>query len=445
MALIYRSEKGSALTIAELDGNFQYFTGSHSITGSLVVSQDITASNFVGNFVGPIAGTASFALSASHASTSSYIRGVNVDGAVTLAQTASYVLNAVSASFAQTASYVLNAVSASFAQTASYVKNAQTASYVENAQTASYVLNAVSASFANNALTANTASYTLNALSASYATSALQAISASFATTSSYAQNFNPSATASYALQALSASFALSASRAITASFATTAQTATTASFARVFPFTGSAIISGGLEVYGTSLINGTNVGLKNNTSTVLGNAALLSLTTGDGNTGVGFQAGITLQGGGGNTIIGDSALFLASSANNNTAIGFYSLYNITTGTGNIGIGVNNGFNNNTGNYNIYLGNEVYGVSNESNKLRIHNSVSNVTNPLILGDFSTRDLTINGDLTVSGSQVLTLQPVHPLPSSGIATGSFAVSASTPPRPYMWDGSSWYAL
>ena len=56
----------------------------------------------------------------------------------------------------------------------------------------------------------------------------------------------------------------------------------------------------------------------------------------------------------------------------------------------------------------------------------------------------TRDLTINGDLIVSASQVLTLQPIHPLPS-GVATGSFAVSASAPPRPYMWDGSSWYAL
>jgi hypothetical protein len=270
---------------------------------------------------------------------------------------------------------------------------------------------------------------------------ALLATTASYALTSSFGVTSISSSfaqTASYVLNAVSASFATSASRAISSSFATTA------SFARVFPFTGSAIISGGLEVYGTSLINGVNVGLKNVSSTQLGNAALLSLTSGDGNTGVGYQAGNNLQGGGGNTVIGDSALLQAFSADNNTAIGFYSLYNITTGTGNIGLGVNNGFNNDTGNYNIYIGNEVYGVSNESNKLRIHNSVSNVTNPLILGDFSTRDLTINGDLIVSGSQVLTLVPTHPLPT-GIATGSFAVSASIPPRPYMWDGSSWYAL
>jgi hypothetical protein len=44
MALIYRQTKGSALTIAELDGNFQHFTGSHSVTGSLTVSGSVTSS-----------------------------------------------------------------------------------------------------------------------------------------------------------------------------------------------------------------------------------------------------------------------------------------------------------------------------------------------------------------------------------------------------------------
>tara|TARA_R110002012_G_scaffold318318_1_gene536447 strand:+ start:735 stop:1103 length:369 start_codon:yes stop_codon:yes gene_type:complete len=40
MALTYRSNKGSALTITELDNNFRHFTGSHSITGSLTVTGD---------------------------------------------------------------------------------------------------------------------------------------------------------------------------------------------------------------------------------------------------------------------------------------------------------------------------------------------------------------------------------------------------------------------
>ena len=70
MALTYRETKGSALTIAELDGNFQYFTGSHPITGSLIVTQAVTASSFSGSFTGSFLGTSSYAtqaLSASYA------------------------------------------------------------------------------------------------------------------------------------------------------------------------------------------------------------------------------------------------------------------------------------------------------------------------------------------------------------------------------------------
>ena len=38
MALTYRGQKASALTIQELDDNFSYFTGSHAVTGSLIVT-----------------------------------------------------------------------------------------------------------------------------------------------------------------------------------------------------------------------------------------------------------------------------------------------------------------------------------------------------------------------------------------------------------------------
>lgn len=57
--LTYRQTKGTALTIAELDGNFEYFTGSHAITGSLTVSGGIT---------GSLLGNASTSTSASMAS-----------------------------------------------------------------------------------------------------------------------------------------------------------------------------------------------------------------------------------------------------------------------------------------------------------------------------------------------------------------------------------------
>ena len=49
MALTLREVKGSALTIEEMDNNFRYFTGSHAITGSLIVSTAVTASAFSGD------------------------------------------------------------------------------------------------------------------------------------------------------------------------------------------------------------------------------------------------------------------------------------------------------------------------------------------------------------------------------------------------------------
>ena len=54
--LTLRQVKGSALTIPELDGNFEYFTGSYTNTGT------ITAQGFIGSFTGSIttAGTASY-------------------------------------------------------------------------------------------------------------------------------------------------------------------------------------------------------------------------------------------------------------------------------------------------------------------------------------------------------------------------------------------------
>jgi len=44
MALTYRQVKGSALTIQELDANFAYFTGSHSISGSSTLPVIISGS-----------------------------------------------------------------------------------------------------------------------------------------------------------------------------------------------------------------------------------------------------------------------------------------------------------------------------------------------------------------------------------------------------------------
>ena len=42
MGLTYRSNLDRPLTNTEIDDNFRYFTGSHSITGSLIVSESLT-------------------------------------------------------------------------------------------------------------------------------------------------------------------------------------------------------------------------------------------------------------------------------------------------------------------------------------------------------------------------------------------------------------------
>ena len=168
------------------------FTGDAVITGSLLVSGSGVSGSFSGSFVGDGSGlTGIIHTSASYALTASYVE---------TAQTASYVLNAVSSSYSSTASYVTTAQTASYIISSSidgitnYVRNdqtssmtvlsssfASTASYVETSQTASYVLNAVSSS------------YSLFAVSASYAVSAsheiIKEVSSSHADTASFAQS----------------------------------------------------------------------------------------------------------------------------------------------------------------------------------------------------------------------------------------------------------------
>jgi len=147
------------------NGSVVSINSNAEITGSLTVSQAVSASSFSGsgaNLFGiPASGIVGLNLSQiSSGSVSASISpngGLQVNTNVTatsftgsLFGTASWANNATTASFvqnAQSASYILNAVSSSFASTASYVLDAISSSF---ASTASYVLNAVSASFAPN-------------------------------------------------------------------------------------------------------------------------------------------------------------------------------------------------------------------------------------------------------------------------------------------------------
>lgn len=119
--LTLRLVKGSALTIAEMDGNFEYFTGSYtntgtitaqafvgnlsgSVTGSILgnVTGNVTGNltgNVTGNVTGDVTGsilgnvignvTGSVNGNADTSTTASYVDAMNVDGTVANAATAS--------------------------------------------------------------------------------------------------------------------------------------------------------------------------------------------------------------------------------------------------------------------------------------------------------------------------------------------------------------------
>ena len=135
MALTYRQTKGSALTIQELDANFQYFTGSQAITGSLIVTPAITASSFSGSFTGSFLGTSSYAtqaLSASYAPNT----GTTVSTA-SLLTTASATNNIITFTKGDASTFTVNVATGSF--TGSFTGSLLgTASYATQALSASY-------------------------------------------------------------------------------------------------------------------------------------------------------------------------------------------------------------------------------------------------------------------------------------------------------------------
>jgi hypothetical protein len=121
------------------------------------------------------------------------------------------------------------------------------------------------------------------------------------------------------------------------------------------------------------------------NFTTAEGCNALQSLTTGVGNTGVGWYSlfgniagsyntaigagSLDLNNGDNNTATGTGALLLNTTGIQNTANGSFALYNNSVGGGNIAIGYQAGSAVTTGNNNIAIGN--IGAAGESNTIRI--------------------------------------------------------------------------
>jgi hypothetical protein len=135
------------------------------------------------------------------------------------------------------------------------------------------------------------------------------------------------------------------------------------------------------------------------------GLGALFNLTTGNYNTAIGLFALGENTTGKGNTAIGIQALQKSTEGNANTAIGLSALYENTTGSTNTAVGTMAGSSNTTGIGNVFIGyyagaNATY--QSQSNKLVIATG-SESTNELILGDFVTHKVYINGNLHANGN------------------------------------------
>ncbi len=130
--LTLRSSLNRALTIPEMDGNFEYFTGSYTNTGT------ITAQGFVGDLTGSVLGnvTGDLTGNADTATTSSYVDGANVDGYVALSTNADNAATASYVAGANVDGYVALATDADLAATASYVAGADVDGDVASATTA---------------------------------------------------------------------------------------------------------------------------------------------------------------------------------------------------------------------------------------------------------------------------------------------------------------------
>ncbi|RYM34000.1 hypothetical protein ERX46_08520 [Brumimicrobium glaciale] len=136
------------------------------------------------------------------------------------------------------------------------------------------------------------------------------------------------------------------------------------------------------------------------NWNTAVGNSTLTSNTSGIGNSAIGYGALYYNTAGLSNVAIGTQTLLQNQNGNSNVAIGNEALRFNVNGNENISIGHKAGFET-LGNGNIFIGHRSGYNELGSNKLYIENSDSGI--PLIGGDFSANQVTINGALNVTGN------------------------------------------
>lgn len=313
-----------------------------------------------------------------------------------------------------TASYALTAATASYAISASYeISYEVSSSYSETATSASHALQA------DNALTASLAT---TAVSASYAFG----IRVDGLNNLSSANNVKLLGITGVNVQQIDAETAIATI--VSSSYATTASLARYANIA----LTGSGTFSGSFS--GSFYAADDTLGQSN-----LGGGALSFKSVVDAS---GYEVGVSMANAAGNKFgslylqpyDGHTVLHSLSGPvvlKSNTSIvqvtgdtkitGSLRLEN-ALGNGGYTIGV------------INNGDAQMGTGTNLNMLM----KADGTNVLYGGVY------VSASLQVDPSAVLTLTPSHPLPFLPLE-GSFAVSGSTPPKPYFWDGSTWNAL
>ena len=149
-----------------------------------------------------------------------------------------------------------------------------------------------------------------------------------------------------------------------------------------------------------TSIFLGSEAGSAdeaNNDNTAVGNFALRYNSTGTSNNAIGFGALHVNVTGYSNVANGSNSLSSNTSGNENIALGAYTLTENITGSHNTALGKNAGYNS-LGDSNIFLGYKAGYNEIGSDKLYIENS--NSATPLIGGDFSTDEVTINGSIAI---------------------------------------------
>jgi hypothetical protein len=129
--------------------------------------------------------------------------------------------------------------------------------------------------------------------------------------------------------------------------------------------------------------------------NTAVGYEAGVAVTTAAKNTALGFQALSHTKTGGENTGIGHASLTNAL-GEQNVGIGAFSLNALETAEENVAIGYGAGRENKTGKKNVYIGANAGKKHTGSNALYVANSETE--EPLLLGNFETKVLTLNGAL-----------------------------------------------